>query len=437
MFLLTMEDTMDGKEHFNRRDLIVKTAGTVGVAGAFVAGSPALSQTTIIRPLPKGFASEAHAFAAAWANSLSEITNIDFSFIAPGLAQEEVKERHRIYCYLLMKLIYRFWNGNKHGPLGTYPHRAAQVEFASRRSPPDQRYRGDIIAGLDPENTRIAWDRYLGHNIACIAVDGNGAIIDFDFNHNDLFRSTVEHAESRLVRRLFTLTDGFDSWNTKHKIGERSRFSGWNTGQRVGNRSRSFSLNQVTLYTSLESCAQCSGIMSLANVKEIFYLQNDFTAYMIGNIMYNLANPIQAKDPQNPAAALLTFPGAPLPIPASLIGLEEFNELNEKNLTFCNRLRNADHTDPSQAFFVSDDKTYMDFGPSITSFLCTDDARATFKSGGSKLDTLPLAFPGFQPSNQSSAGNSTMLTNLQCLDEAQRFFNYADVDGNRGSAHKL
>ena len=78
-----------------------------------------------------------------------------------------------------------------------------------------------------------------------------------------------------MVRRLFSLTDIFDSWRT---------------GQPVGDKPRAASLNDVTLYTSLESCAQCSGVMSLAGVKQIVYLQNDFTAYKIGNIMYNLAN---------------------------------------------------------------------------------------------------------------------------------------------------
>ena len=38
--------------------------------------------------------------------------------------------------------------------------------------------------------------------------------------------------------------------------------------------------------------------MSLAGVKQIVYLQNDFTAYMIGNIMFNLANRIPVRDAQ-------------------------------------------------------------------------------------------------------------------------------------------
>src|SRR5438128_12013135 len=140
---------------------------------------------------------------------------------------------------------------------------------------PTKSYRGDMIA--DPDRLRVNWDRYVGHNIACVAVDGNGKIIAFDFTHNDFFRSSAEHAESRMVRRLFSLTDVFDSWKT---------------GDRIGDRSHAFSLQNVTLYTSLESCAQCSGVMSLGGVKQVVYLQNDFTAYMIGNIMFNLANPV-------------------------------------------------------------------------------------------------------------------------------------------------
>ena len=70
----------------------------------------------------------------------------------------------------------------------------------------------------NPDRSRVNWDRYVGHNIACVAVDGNGEIIDFDFNHNEFFRSSAEHAESRMVRRLFSLTDIFDSWKTGQPV---------------------------------------------------------------------------------------------------------------------------------------------------------------------------------------------------------------------------
>jgi tRNA(Arg) A34 adenosine deaminase TadA len=407
---------MSESEKINRRDLIVKTAGAAGAAGALVGVAPALAQT--LQPLPPGFDTQAAPVAANWDKQLNEVVNIDFQIDAPELDQEAVKERHRIYCYLLMKLIHRFWNGNKNGPFGTYPQRTKQIEFA-RQSPQVRRYRGDMIA--DPEGSRVNWDRYLGHNVACTAVDGNGAIIDFDFNHNNFFRSTAEHAESRLVRRLFSLTDFFDSWKT---------------GQKIGNRSSAFSLNEVTLYTSLESCAQCSGIMSLAGVKQIIYMQNDFTAYMIGNIMYNLAN----RNPMlSPGGAPTTLPGAPVPIPASKVDLDEFEVLNEENIAFCNKLINADKSDPRQAFFVSEDGKFMDFSPSITSFLCTDRAYEIFEGAGNKLDTLTLRYPHsrFPDKGATDPDREKVLTNQQSLAEALRFYDYADIDGYRGSPHKL
>jgi len=391
---------MSERDQINRRDFIVTTAGAAGSAGALAGATltPAQAQTSP----PPGFVDQP-PFAKNWAKPLREVVQIDFSAAAPELANEAVKERHRIYCLLLMKLMVRFWNGNKRGPLGSYPRRVKQME-AVQPAQPTQRYRGDMIT--DPDRLRINWDRYVGHNIACVAVDGNGEIIDFDFNHNDFFRSSAEHAESRMVRRLFSLTDVFDSWKT---------------GDRIGDKSRAFSLQNVTLYTSLESCAQCSGVMSLGGVKQVVYLQNDFTAYMIGNIMFNLANPVAG------------LPGAPKPIPASAVGLTQFQALNDANLAFVKDIQDAQaHNDSTRAFFVSPDKTVIDYDPSITSFLCTDAARDIFQDGGKQLDTLALKFP-----NDKHPDERDVLTNQQCLEEARSFFKYADVEGYRGSPHKL
>ena len=391
---------MSERDQINRRDFIVTTAGAAGSAGALAGATltPAQAQTSP----PPGFVDQP-PFAKNWAKPLREVVQIDFSAAAPELANEAVKERHRIYCLLLMKLMVRFWNGNKRGPLGSYPRRVKQME-AVQPAQPTQRYRGDMIT--DPDRLRINWDRYVGHNIACVAVDGNGEIIDFDFNHNDFFRSSAEHAESRMVRRLFSLTDVFDSWKT---------------GERIGDRSRAFSLQNVTLYTSLESCAQCSGVMSLGGVKQVVYLQNDFTAYMIGNIMFNLANPVAG------------LPGAPKPIPASAVELAQFQRLNDANLAFVKDIQDAHaRNDSTRAFFISPDKSFVDYDPSITSFLCTDAARDIFEDGGKGLDTLTLKFP-----TDKHPDERDVLTNEQCLEEARSFFKYADIEGYRGSPHKL
>ena len=393
---------MDGNDKIDRRDFLVKTAGVAGGATALTGAAltPAHAQT----PLPPGFKDQ-KPLQDYWEKKLQEIVTVDLTKDAPELAHPAVKERHRIYCHLLMKLIHRFWNGNKRGPFGEYPLRAKQLE--SQQAP--GRYHGDMIA--NPEGLRVNWDRYLGHNIACIAVDGNGEIIDFDFNHNDFFRSSAEHAESRMVRRLFGLTNIFDTWKT---------------GNPIGDKSRAASLNEVTLYTSLESCAQCSGVMSLAGVKQIVYLQNDFTAYMIGNIMFNLAN-------RNGST-----PGAPIPIAASEIGLAQFKALNDANLAFAKKMNDADKSKPKEAFFIPQDGGRPDFSPSITSFLCTDDARDIFAEGGKVLDTMQPEFPEHRFPNQADGKNhADILTNAQCLKEAREFFKYADIEGYRGSPHKL
>jgi tRNA(Arg) A34 adenosine deaminase TadA len=403
---------MGTDNEINRRDLIVQTAGAIGAAGA-IAGTaiaPASAQTS--PPPPPGFDAQP-PLIENWNKQLNQVVEVDLHRDAPELAEPAVRERHRIYCHLLMKLIHRFWNGNKRGPLGTYPLRPQQKDVPQQ----PERYRGDMMDNAG--GIRVNWDRYLGHNIACIAVDGNGEIIDFDFNHNDLFRSSAEHAESRMVRRLFSLTDIFDNWRT---------------GQPINGKPRAASLNEVTLYTSLESCAQCSGVMSLAGVKQIVYMQNDFTAYKIGNIMYNLANRTNVTNAQGQPTSI---PGAPIPIAGSDVGLEEFDRLNEANLTFAKNIVAAAKANPpdlSGAFFVPLNGS-PDFDPSITSFLCTDAARAIFAEGGKKLDTEGLAYEGWKFPNKPD--NKTILTNAECLEHCRKFYAYADVEGYRGSPHKL
>ena len=394
----------------NRRDFIAKTAGIAASASALVGAMP-VAWARQPEQLEEGFKLLAPPLVENWPEQLGTVTHVNYDRDAPELQNSAVKERHRIYSYLLMKLIHRFWNGNKNGPLGSYPQRTKQLEAGM-----SGRYRGDMNEPSRKNHT--SWDRYVGHNIACIAVDGLGHIIDFDFNHDAFFRSSAEHAESRLVRRLFSLTDVFDSWKT---------------GPHINNKPHAASLGQVTLYTSLESCAQCSGVMSLAGIKQIIYLQNDFTAYKIGNIMYNLANRIDVKD--DDGRKIGNIPGAPIPISASEIGLDEFTDLNKRNLDFSKSMLAG-----NEPFFTSPDGKFVDRDPSITSFLCTDEAYDIFEKGREKLDGLELRFrasrfPEQHPLPDSSA--ERVLTNQECLDEARKFFEYVDIEGYRGSPHKL
>jgi hypothetical protein len=62
--------------------------------------------------------------------------------------------------------------------------------------------------------------RISGHNIGR-SPSTRGTIVDFDFN-NEVFNSSVEHAESRLVRRLFKL-GRFDPWRQAGRRRARGR----------------------------------------------------------------------------------------------------------------------------------------------------------------------------------------------------------------------
>jgi tRNA(Arg) A34 adenosine deaminase TadA len=401
---LAGEVSVSDSDKLNRRDFIVTTAAATGALAS--ATSTAAAQQA--DPLDPGF-DQQDPLKHYWTRPLGEIVHVDYAKDAKDLERPESQERHRIYSYLLMKLIHRFWNGNKNGPVGSYPQRTQQLDAAG-----SNRYRGDINERSD--KSHISWDRYLGHNIACVAVDGLGHIIDFDFNHNAFFRSSAEHAESRLVRRLFSLTDIFDSWKT---------------GPHVDAKPHAALLSAVTLYTSLESCAQCSGVMSLAGIKQIVYMQNDFTAYKIGNIMYNLANRTPIADASGNVTS--SIPSAPVPIPGSMVGIAEFDKLNQGNLDFIARMNAG-----NEPFFKSGN--FVDRDPSITSFLCTDTAFDIFKSGGGNLDSLQLQFKDYRFPVQDPLPDdpaTRALTNEECLAEARKFFEYVDVEGYRGSPHKL
>jgi tRNA(Arg) A34 adenosine deaminase TadA len=389
---------MDSQTKIGRRDFLSTTAALVG--GVTTLGSRA--STTDTEPLPVGIHPE-DPLAQYWDKTVSHLVDLK---LPPELSIDGIKERHRIFSLLLMALIMRFWNGNNNGPLGIYPQRETQKAPGQDPNAELFRYRGDLNDSDDPQ--RISWDRYLGHNIACLAVDGKGEVIDFDFNHNNIFRSSAEHAESRIVRRLFSLGNLIDNW----KI-----------GQPIPGKSRAFALKDVTIYTSLESCAQCSGVMSLGRVKQVVYLQNDPGAYRVGNIMYNLAGREEPGD----GSAL-----AALPIPASEIGLSCLTDLNGRYQTFRKEMADAEKAkDASRAYFLLRRSSQPVFTQSITSFLCTDIALDVFRKQADQFHNMRLN----HASDRFPAETDTW-SNQQCLEEARKFFTYADVEGFRGSPHK-
>lgn len=121
-----------------------------------------------------------------WDQKVSVLATINPPTIPDGL-----KERHKIYSLGLMAIVHHYWNGLKKGRDGDYP------------------WNPDASTGVG----RYLRDDYRGHNIGGYAVDRRGLIINFEFNHNRLLNSSAEHAEARLVRRIYGLAQINDSWD--------------------------------------------------------------------------------------------------------------------------------------------------------------------------------------------------------------------------------
>jgi tRNA(Arg) A34 adenosine deaminase TadA len=289
----------------------------------------------------------------------------------------ELKERHYLYSLLVAALVSSYWNGNKRGQDGAYPWRQKQRQ-------PNGIYSGG---------------QYLGHNIACIGVDGSGEVIDFDFNHNEIFSSSVEHAESRLVRRVFSLAQVYDDWRIRRPE-DLPRSQGYAN-----------LLSDVTVYTSLESCAQCSGIMALGQVKSVVYLQHDPGQFVIGNILWKL-----------------TTSGlkAPLPISADQFGFPYYDALNAGYKEF--------YSGVVQEPFYIDGNGKKDNAQSITSFLCTDIAKNIFDRALQELESYTVKYPEYRPADIASARS---LTNREVQTHTRGFYAYAVASGRRGTSHKL
>jgi tRNA(Arg) A34 adenosine deaminase TadA len=316
------------------------------------------------------------------------------------------QERHRFYLLLVMALVHYYRNGNKRGRVGTYP-------LNENKNPENWPEEPDRKSG------RLLGGDYLGHNIAAIAVDGDGHVIDFDFNHNTVLNSSVEHAESRLVRRVYSLAQIHDTWN----VAPGAKSHTWPKDDYT-------TLANVTVYTSLEPCSQCAGIMALGRVWEVVYLQTDPGMYSIGNILRRLTAGTKLE--------------APVPISADKVGLRYFGQLNG---AFDEFKRNVSTGDP---FFKPKPPPPPNDSPppredradSITSFLCTAAAQNIFGQGASEFENLiwggtPSEHPEFQPVDRTGQQLPNALKNSDVIEEIGGFYQYATEGGRRGTPHRL
>jgi Cytidine and deoxycytidylate deaminase zinc-binding region len=369
------------------------------------------------RPVPPGL-------EKFWTRSVAQ-----FAELEPNVFSDAQKERHRIYSLLLLALIYGKWNGNKYGEVGDYRHWREGQRIGTTAD------RGHVYGG----------GTYQGHNIAALAVDGEGRIVDFDFNHNAAFDSTVEHAESRLVRRLFALNQIYSPWfaldedssraGTMHARRQRQRRQLFATAAsnrpappRTGTdpvaereptppQGYTTLLKDVTVYTSLESCAQCSGIMCLGSVKEVVYLQWDQGQFLIGNMMW------QATTAEQQGFI------APRPVRGDEFGFEYFSRLNAANEAFSQAVK-------TDAFYVGADASGRQVRittPGVTTFLCTDEAKAIYADADRELrGWVDATFADHCPA-ESEAG----LTNQEVLTQARDFREWVAQLDNRGAAHRV
>jgi tRNA(Arg) A34 adenosine deaminase TadA len=234
-------------------------------------------------------------------------------------------------------------------------------------------------------------DRYVGHNICALAVDAEGDIIDFDFNHNKLFNSSVQHAEARLIRRLFGLAAVQDSWDLV-----------------AGPAKYRTDLSQTTIYTSLESCAQCSGIMALGLVPRVFYLQPDPGQYFVAQLMRNLSDVSVAQH-----------------VPANSYGFNYFEDLVAAYASF------QSDTATKPFYVANDGSSHPD--KAITSFLCTDDAQAIYDRARQEFEGYTCAYPEYAPQNAKT--KHLAKSNLDVLNHARRFYEYAVTAAQRGTPH--
>jgi tRNA(Arg) A34 adenosine deaminase TadA len=292
------------------------------------------------------------------------------------------KERHYIYSLLLLSLAAHYFCPNK-------------------PTKPEEKIERGTLGDTDPQNAILPaghWaekrgaflnSNYFGHNIAAFAIDRNGYIIDFDFNHNEVFSSSIEHAEARLLNRLFKLTNIHDSWN----VGDRQVETPTKRPARYSNM-----LEGVTVYTTLESCAQCSGIMTLGNVKEVVYLQEDPGQYKIGNIMYQLTDPFDKEKKHM----------APLPTSGADFGFPYFDQLNVEFNKFTATLGSTN----------------------LTSFLCTNPVYQIFLAAEVHLSEFKIS-----AATGTLVSDDGKLTNEGVLAECLSFYRYAVEKGLRGTPH--
>jgi tRNA(Arg) A34 adenosine deaminase TadA len=206
------------------------------------------------------------------------------------------------------------------------------------------RSRPELVAAYAAAEPGRVFNDYLGHNIGAVLVTPADEIVCVALNRNISCNSTLEHAEARAVQAGTALANAAPLHSTH-----------LNTYHAP--------LRGDLLYTTLEPCAQCSGIMALAGLRSVIYLQDDPAALGVVNVLYTLSC-------GTPAA------GAPVPVAADF-------------LPFRARLQaayEAFRADPNAGRFTG-----------TTSFLGTLKAYLIYREAAATFDALRVGHEQNQP----------------------------------------
>lgn len=164
-----------------------------------------------------------------------------------------------------------------------------------------------------------------GHNIGSILVAPDGQIVNWARNCNAALSNGTQHGEVRLM------------------MGYLNRVGG-------------YALKGHTVYTTLEPCAQCSGMMILCSLHKTVYGQTDPG---FGKALERLA--LDSKKWNENGYG---------PYPREVIS-------ERSNSKYCDML----------------DNSYQQTGGSITKFLLTDQAKSIFMQAVNQLNNYQLKYP--------------------------------------------
>ena len=167
---------------------------------------------------------------------------------APSLSLGPAEQQtHEIFLLLAMALVFDGWGVDRANPSMIAAYAAAEPG----RSFPD----------------------YAGHHVGAVLVDPTSTVIGCALNRNVILNNSTAHAEARTIDNAFQLANAAAGPAGPAK---------WSFGSM---------LQRHVLYTTLEPCAQCAGIMELANISSVVFGQDDPGQRQVVNVLYNLTEP--------------------------------------------------------------------------------------------------------------------------------------------------